>query len=114
MTATGTRQHPTTAATAPGAGDAEPGGQVAAARTGRALGWRVLRKAAVAVAGVALIVAGVAMLVLPGPGVVAILAGLGLLGTEFPAARRVSERINGYVRAAWRKIRRRPADGKDA
>ncbi|GLZ11932.1 hypothetical protein Acsp04_21670 [Actinomadura sp. NBRC 104425] len=74
----------------------------------------MLRKAAVALAGVALIAAGVAMLVLPGPGVVAILAGLGLLGTEFPAARRVSERLNGYVRAAWRKIRSRPAAGGDA
>ncbi|MQY08030.1 PGPGW domain-containing protein [Actinomadura macrotermitis] len=67
-----------------------------------------LRKAAVAVAGVLLILAGIVMMVLPGPGVVAILAGLGLLGTEFPAARRVSDKLNGYARTAWRKVRRRP------
>ncbi|MFF5260235.1 PGPGW domain-containing protein [Actinomadura viridis] len=66
---------------------------------------RLLRKVAVAVSGVALILAGIVMMVLPGPGVVAILAGLGLLGTEFPAARRVSERVNGYVRAVWHKVR---------
>ncbi|MFB4318185.1 PGPGW domain-containing protein [Actinomadura sp. 21ATH] len=68
---------------------------------------RLARKIGVTIAGLALIVAGIVMLVIPGPGVVAILAGIGLLGTEFPAARRVSERLNGYLRAAWRKIRRR-------
>ncbi|WP_242888272.1 PGPGW domain-containing protein [Actinomadura litoris] len=67
---------------------------------------RLLRKAAVAVAGLGLIVLGVVMLVLPGPGVVAILAGLGLLGTEFPAARRVNDRVRGYLAAAWRKVKR--------
>ncbi|GAA4062963.1 PGPGW domain-containing protein [Actinomadura miaoliensis] len=117
MTATHTRHHADPAANPAdsGAGNAEGGGEVASApRTGRAMGWRLLRKVAVAIAGVALIAAGVAMLVLPGPGVVAILAGLGLLGTEFPAARRVSERINGYIRTAWRKIRRRPEARPDA
>ncbi|NDU75087.1 hypothetical protein GWI34_21010 [Actinomadura sp. DSM 109109] len=66
---------------------------------------RLLRKIGVAVAGTALIVAGVAMLVLPGPGIVAILAGLGLLGTEFPTARRVSSAVNGRARAAWHRVR---------
>ncbi|WP_242909598.1 PGPGW domain-containing protein [Actinomadura terrae] len=67
---------------------------------------RLLRKVAVAVGGLGLIVLGVVMLVLPGPGVVAILAGLGLLGTEFPAARRVNDRVRGYLRTAWRKVKR--------
>ncbi|MGH3240813.1 MAG: PGPGW domain-containing protein [Spirillospora sp.] len=75
---------------------------------------RLLRKAAVAVAGTALIVAGVAMLVLPGPGVVTILAGLGLLGTEFPTARRISRRVNGWIRAAWHWVRTRTARGRAA
>ena len=66
---------------------------------------RLLRKIAVAAAGSALIVAGVAMLVLPGPGVVAMLAGLGLLGTEFPTARRLSTRLNGHAKSAWHKAR---------
>jgi uncharacterized protein (TIGR02611 family) len=67
---------------------------------------RLLRKVVVAVVGVVVILAGVVMMVLPGPGVAAILAGLGLLGTEFPAARRVSERLQGYLRTAWRMVRR--------
>lgn len=73
---------------------------------------RLLRKAAVAVAGSALILAGVAMLVPPGPGVAAILAGLGLLCTEFPKARRMSHRVNGYVQAAWRTARTKPGRGR--
>ncbi|GAA2440105.1 hypothetical protein GCM10010191_64460 [Actinomadura vinacea] len=74
---------------------------------------RLLRKIGVAVGGVVLILAGIVMMVLPGPGVVAILAGLGLLGTEFPAARRVSERLQGYIRTAWHKVRRtKKADSK--
>jgi len=66
----------------------------------------LLRKFAVAITGTVLVIAGVAMLVLPGPGIVVILGGLGLLGTEFPAARRLSDLLIGYGRAAWRKVRR--------
>ena len=75
---------------------------------------RMLRKVAVTIAGVGLIAAGVAMLVLPGPGIVAILAGLGLLGTEFPTARRVSVRLNGYARTAWRYVRTKLPRGRAA
>ncbi|XVQ15441.1 PGPGW domain-containing protein [Spirillospora sp. CA-255316] len=78
---------------------------VPAARVQPRTRLRLVRKIAVAVGGVLLILAGIVMMVLPGPGVVAILAGLGLLGTEFPAARRVSERLQGYIRTAWHKIR---------
>lgn len=81
---------------------------------GRRAPVRILRKIAITVAGIGLIVAGVAMLVLPGPGIVAILAGLGLLGTEFPTARRISERLNGYARAAWRTVRTRMRRGRAA
>ncbi|TDC68096.1 hypothetical protein E1200_12750 [Actinomadura sp. GC306] len=66
---------------------------------------KLVRKGAVAIAGIALVTAGLAMLVLPGPGVVAILAGLGLLGTEFPTARRISERLHSYIRTAWHRLR---------
>ncbi|MFC9977305.1 PGPGW domain-containing protein [Spirillospora sp. NPDC127200] len=66
---------------------------------------RLVRKVAVAVAGTALIVVGLVLMVLPGPGVVVLLAGLGLLGTEFPAARRLSDRLTGYLRAIWHKVR---------
>ena len=51
------------------------------------------RKVGVAVAGSVVTAAGVVMLVTPGPGIIAVLAGLGILGTEFPAARRTLNRL---------------------
>jgi uncharacterized protein (TIGR02611 family) len=36
---------------------------------------------------------GVVMLVTPGPGILAILIGLGILATEFPSARRLLNRL---------------------
>ena len=41
------------------------------------------KRVAVAVVGAALVAAGVAMLVLPGPGLLVIIAGLAVLATEF-------------------------------
>ena len=38
------------------------------------------------VAGTVLLVVGIALLVLPGPGIPLIVAGLALLGTQFPRA----------------------------
>ncbi len=52
-----------------------------------------VRKVAVAVAGSTVVAAGVVMLVTPGPGIIAILGGLGILGSEFPAARRTLNRL---------------------
>jgi hypothetical protein len=51
------------------------------------------RKIAVAVGGSTVTAAGVVMLVTPGPGIVTILAGLGILGTEFPIAKRALNRL---------------------
>ena len=48
----------------------------------------LLKKILVAVAGGALLIAGVAMLVLPGPAIVVIPAALAILGVEFLWARR--------------------------
>jgi riboflavin biosynthesis pyrimidine reductase len=58
----------------------------------------------VATVGASLLIAGVAMLVLPGPGVVTILAGLTVLATEFHWARRVKRKLVVYIR---RRIRRK-------
>lgn len=52
----------------------------------------LLIKAAVTVAGPLVILAGVAMLVLPGPGLVVMAAGLGLLALEYPWARHLLTR----------------------
>lgn len=53
----------------------------------------VIRKTGVAVAGGAVTAAGVVMLVTPGPGIVAIAVGLGILGTEFKRPRRMLDRV---------------------
>lgn len=52
----------------------------------------------VVVVGVLVVVAGIAMLVLPGPGVAAILLGLAILGTEFPWAQRWVQRALDLLR----------------
>lgn len=61
--------------------------------------WRVLRfiarstwRLAILVVGVAVLVAGLIMLVAPGPGVVVIVAGLAILATEFTWAEILLER----------------------
>ena len=45
--------------------------------------WRSTRRAAVFVVGVALVVVGLAMLVLPGPGILVLFLGFAVLATEF-------------------------------
>ncbi len=49
---------------------------------------RFLKRIGVVLLGTVLIVTGVVMLVTPGPGIVAIVAGLAVLGTEFERPRR--------------------------
>lgn len=53
----------------------------------------LVRKTTVAVAGGTLTAAGVIMLVTPGPGLLAIAGGLGVLASEFPIARRALDRV---------------------
>jgi tellurite resistance protein TerC len=55
--------------------------------------YRVGRKAAIAAIGVGLVVLGIAMLLLPGPGLLVIPLGLAILAIEFAWARRWLERL---------------------
>lgn len=72
-------------------------------RAGR-LAWRV----GVTVAGVAMIVVGVILLPLPGPGWLIIFAGLGVLATEYTWAARLLRWARALV-AGWTEwIGRRP------
>jgi len=61
--------------------------------------------------GFTIILIGVALLVLPGPGTLVIILGLALLGTEFAWARRLLKRVkesgNHAARGLWSYIRRR-------
>ena len=65
-----------------------------------------VRRVFLVIAGFTLLLAGVVMLVTPGPGMFAIFLGLGLLAAEFVWARRLMDRIKregGRVRAAvWK------------
>jgi len=65
------------------------------------------RRIGILLAGSILLLAGIAMLVLPGPGIPLIIAGLALLGTQFTWARRASawlrERFNAVIAALRRR-----------
>ena len=61
--------------------------------------WKRVARVAV---GTLLIVAGLVMLVTPGPGLLALAMGLFLLAPDFPPARRI---VNSVLRR-WPKIRR--------
>lgn len=64
---------------------------------------RATLRAAKAVGGFGLLVAGIAMLALPGPGWITIAAGLTVLATEFEWAQRLLDRMK---HAAGRFYRR--------
>ena len=67
------------------------------------------RKLVVSIIGATIILIGVALLVLPGPGTVVIVLGLALLGTEFLWARRLMKRVkeegNNAARGLWSMMR---------
>lgn len=54
---------------------------------------RSLKRASVAIAGALLLAVGVVLLVLPGPGLLLVLAGLLILASEFPAVERYVEPV---------------------
>jgi tellurite resistance protein TerC len=68
---------------------------------------RAARRVLITIAGVIVILAGVAMLVLPGPGLLTIVLGLMILGAEFEFARRWVQRIKIRTRQALDYARRR-------
>lgn len=67
-------------------GEAEPGGP---RRNSDPFMWSTARKVGVAVVGGAVALAGLAMIVLPGPGVLFVLLGLGIWAAEFVWAKRL-------------------------
>lgn len=61
---------------------------------------RNVKRIAVFLVGLAVIVAGAAMLVLPGPGIIVLIAGLAILATEFVWAERVLDRATAEASRA--------------
>jgi len=61
--------------------------------------------------GVTALIVGVAMLVLPGPGVLVIAFALAILGGEFVWARRLLDRMKEAGRRARDVISQRPPEG---
>jgi uncharacterized protein (TIGR02611 family) len=69
-----------------------------------------VKRAFVFLAGVIVLLLGIVMLIAPGPGVLTIALGLGILATEFIWARRLLKRLRqrGTIisRRLFRKLRR--------
>jgi uncharacterized protein (TIGR02611 family) len=68
--------------------------------------YKLVKRIAIAVAGFTVLLVGVAMIVLPGPAIVVIPAGLAILALEFAWAKRllteVRERGSDILRWRWR------------
>ena len=77
--------------------------------------WRFLRKngkrIGVSIAGGVLVVAGLVMLVLPGPGVLVIIAGLAILASEYVWAQRALNFAKRKAGDAKDKVLRRKSSG---
>lgn len=75
------------------------------ARRAQAAAARRFRRTAVAVAGSTLVLVGLVLLVLPGPGLLLFTAGLALLATEYAWAQRWLASIRRYAQRATRRVR---------
>ena len=64
------------------------------------------KRIAVFVLGVALVGAGIALLVLPGPGLLVIIAGLAVLATEFAWAERLLDQAKEQATKAGERAKR--------
>ena len=73
-----------------------------------------IRKPLVFMLGTAVVAAGIAMLILPGPGWAGIFLGFAILATEFAFAEKVRDWLVGqlkmlvhYAQKKWQKVRQR-------
>jgi len=69
--------------------------------------YRQARRLAVLLIGGSVLLFGIALLVLPGPAIVVIPAGLAILGLEFSWARRFLQRVRTHISEQHRKMRLR-------
>jgi uncharacterized protein (TIGR02611 family) len=71
-------------------------------------GLELVYRAGVAVLGVAIVIAGIALIPLPGPGWLVVFAGLAVLATEFAWAERLLHRGRDMFRAWTAWVMRQP------
>lgn len=72
---------------------------------------RAVKRVGISFAGTMLILAGLAMLILPGPGLLTIAAGLAVLATEFVWAERLLTPVRRRVNQAKSKLHRSNPSG---
>jgi len=77
----------------------------------RAISYRWARRIVVAVIGGTILLLGVAMVVLPGPAIVVIPVGLGVLGLEFAWARHWLRKLRSTATDVVNRVRGRPRAG---
>lgn len=82
---------------------------------GRLAGWlrREGKRVIVGTIGFAVVAVGVALLVLPGPGILVIIAGLAILATQFLWARRLEEKAKEKAKGAVDRFRSSRARRRD-
>jgi Flp pilus assembly protein TadB len=71
------------------------------------------KRVAVSIAGFVVVLAGVAMLVLPGPGIIVIIAGLAILATEYVWAQRLLRMAKEKANQAKDAILRKKEDSEN-
>jgi uncharacterized protein (TIGR02611 family) len=70
------------------------------------------KRIAVTVLGFGLVIGGIALLVLPGPGLLVVLAGLAVLATEYAWARHALDETKRRARGAKNRFLRRNNTGE--
>lgn len=75
---------------------------------------RQARRLIVLVVGATVVLFGVVLLVIPGPGLLFMVIGFGILATEFYWAQQLLKRLQREVRTAAAKLRSQPGGGDDA
>jgi uncharacterized protein (TIGR02611 family) len=65
------------------------------------------KRVAITIVGFVLVLGGVVLLVLPGPGMLIIIAGLAVLGSEYMWARRMLDMAKKKAREAAARVRRK-------
>ncbi|MCI5073243.1 PGPGW domain-containing protein [bacterium] len=66
--------------------------------------FKHLKKLLIFIVGLTIIIIGIALLVLPGPGIVTIAVGLGVLSLEFVWAKRLFEKAKTYSKDQFEQI----------